>query len=123
MERQGWVFTYCIYCERIGEVYHTHTQTLIALVLYNTSPLPCQNKAEHYGIIADHHLTTNEMKIFQQIYLQLESVSQLESVRSLLLHWSFEIFSIPNSVPKCKRIKDTIPTHYVNYQYYEMQES
>lgn len=65
-------------------------QTFIVLVLYNISPLPRQNKAEHYGIIVDHHLTTNEMKIFQQIYLQLESVSRL--------HLSFEVFSIPNPV-------------------------
>lgn len=50
-------------------------QTLIFLVPCNTPSLPCQNKAEHYGIIVDHHLTTNEMNIFQQIYLQLESVS------------------------------------------------
>lgn len=91
-------------------------QTLTVLVLYNTSPLPHQNKAEHYGIIVDHHLTTNEMKMFQQISLQLESLTQLEPVRSLLLHLSFEFFSFPSPVPKCKKIKDTIPSHYVNYE-------
>lgn len=40
-----------------------------------TLSLPHKNKAEHHGIIVNHHLTTNESKLFQLIYLQLESLS------------------------------------------------
>lgn len=46
----GFLSTILQHCERTGEVYHAHYTDM----------------------------TTNEMKIFQQVYLQLESVSQLD---------------------------------------------
>ena len=48
-----------------------------------TFPLPRQNRAEHHGIIVDHHLAANESEVFQVIYLQLEPPSHQKMIPPL----------------------------------------